>query len=616
MSSPSVIRGSGLSQDHVRKIAGRYGLEVLPDGAPPIAGIGIITLIGEVSNETLNAAFGNRANACYEMSGDEDNDFGSWLNHVSAAPGFLSISLSTASAYGADLTQVFCSALSRRLEPSDTNWSDLELAVQEALSNAILHGNLEVDGFLRASAEEFTLYSQTISSRLGDPVYAMRRIELSARWTDDEISISIRDQGPGYKDPPVLESSKNNRGLELIGQLSASVEVLDNGRHIIMKFSRNPQTSTADEPPSMNTADGDDSLSLSNGRVLVIEDNLRSRKLIGTFLNAVGITQVEYAEDGIQGLSKVSSFSPDLILLDLMMPNMDGIEFLQHLRADPIHHALPVLVQSALDSTAHRSRAYEVGATDMLSKPINGAELLARVRVHLENRMMARRLDDFETRYDKARQMQEALLPSPSVLEEIERILNIKIDSYFETSTKLGGDFWGVKAHDDGKASIYIVDFAGHGVSAAVNTFRLHTLMEEIPPPPKDPAAYLAILNKHLHRLLPAEQFATMFYGVIDPAVGRLDYATAATPAPLLHLNAGSAPLPLDTKGLPLGMVQTASYLNYSADFPPGASLFLYSDALNETVGTDGQALEEEGVVALFGESLTPVRYWPPIRWR
>jgi len=604
MPSPPVIRGSGLPQDRVRKIAERYGLTALPDDTLPEDEVHAVTLIGEVSSDLLEAAFRDGASAYFEISSDEDDGFGTWFGATPAAPDSLAVSLSTASAYAIDLTHAFSTTLSRRLGPSDTNWDDLELAVQEALSNAILHGNLEVDGFLRASAEEFAVYSQTILSRLADPTYATRRIELGAHWADEEISISIRDQGPGYKEPPMLESSKNNRGLELIGQLSASVEVLDNGRHIIMKFSRIPEIPVEDEPSIMSVPDDRDGLSISNGKVLVIEDNFRSRKLIGTFLNAVGITQVEYAEDGIQGLSKVSSFGPDLILLDLMMPNMDGIEFLQHLRADPIHRVLPVLVQSALDSTSHRNRAYEVGATDMLTKPINGAELLARVRVHLENRMMARRLEDFETRYDKARQMQEALLPSSSTLQEIEQTHKIQIDAYFETSTKLGGDFWGVKAHENGKASIYMVDFAGHGVSAAVNTFRLHTLMGELPPPPEDPAAYLAILNKHLHRLLPAEQFATMFYGVIDPAVGRLDYATAATPAPLLHLAPGQAPRPLDTKGLPLGMVQTASYRSYNAEFPPGASLFLYSDALNETVGTDGRALEEEGVLALLDECL------------
>lgn len=605
MSSPLVICGSGLSPDRAQKIAEHHNLKILADGVAPNAKTNsdAISLLGVVTQDSLNAALRAPARACYEVSGYDEGDFATWLNVSSAPSTILSISLSTASAYAIDLTLAFCTALSDRVVIPETHRGDMELALQEALSNAILHGNLEVDGFLRASAEDFAVYTQTIQDRLTNLPYGARRIELAADWTDDEITISLHDQGPGYKEPPMLETSKNNRGLELIGQLAASVEVLDNGRHIVMKFARHSEAPAA--PPSVQVPNETGGFSITDGRVLVVEDNLRSRKLIGTFLDAVGITRVEYAGDGIEGLSKVSSFGPDLILLDLMMPKMDGIEFLQHLRADPIHRALPVLVQSALDSSDQRSRAYEAGATDMLSKPINGAELLARVRVHLENRMMARRLEDYETRFDKARQMQEALLPPPSVLQDLERTFNLKIDAYFETSAKLGGDFWGVKAHDNGKVSVFTVDFAGHGVSAAVNTFRLHTLMDDISPPDEDPAAYLAVLNAHLHRLLPPEQFATMFYGVIDPARNRMEYATAATPAPLLCRSMSNAPYPLDTKGLPLGMVPSATYINYHTDFPPGASLFLYSDALNETTGTDGRALEEEGVLTLLNESLT-----------
>ncbi len=342
-------------------------------------------------------------------------------------------------------------------------------------------------------------------------------------------------------------------------------------------------------------------------KVLVVDDSASFRKIIGAFLRSAGIVTLEFADNGRDGLEKVASFEPDLVILDIMMPEMDGFEVCRRLRADPKHHRLPVLVQTALEDPAERTAVFQAGASDLITKPIHGPELIARVRVQLENRLLIGSLEDYrhrvETELNLARKMQEALLPDLSGAAEIGQCAGLLVDSHFRPSAEIGGDMWTIRNLGDGKIAVSTVDFSGHGVSAALNTFRLHTLMHQSLPHEDEPAAYLGLLNEQLVDLLPTHQFATMFYGVIDTRAGHLTYAGAGAPSPIL--SSADGPVALNASGLPLGITRAATYKNRSADFPEGAFLLLYSDALVETADHDGKTLETEDLLSWVSDALT-----------
>ncbi|MCW8914805.1 MAG: response regulator, partial [Magnetovibrio sp.] len=176
----------------------------------------------------------------------------------------------------------------------------------------------------------------------------------------------------------------------------------------------------------MNTSDDSQDTELekfiSEARVLIVDDNERNRMLISAFLKAANINNQEFACDGVDGLDKVDEFNPDLIILDIMMPNMDGIEFMHHLRNSADQATTPILVQTALSSPDECNRIYASGASDMVSKPINAAEMITRVRTHLQLRHLANVYQNqmrIETELNAARRMQEALLPPSSLLDEV-----------------------------------------------------------------------------------------------------------------------------------------------------------------------------------------------------
>ncbi len=196
-----------------------------------------------------------------------------------------------------------------------------------------------------------------------------------------------------------------------------------------------------------------------------------------------------------------------------------------------------------------------------------------------------------------ARETQTVLLPDMATVQSLHETHGIHVDSRFQPSSELGGDFWGLRSLDPMHAAILMVDFSGHGINAALNTFRLHALLESEKEFSGDPASFLEHLNKRLAPLLPPGQYATMFYGIMDLSRDLLVYASAATPSPLLFLPGKEQPLVGDGKGYPLGMFEESSYENRELPFPQGSSLLLYSDAITEGKTRDGDRLEERGVI-------------------
>ncbi len=352
-------------------------------------------------------------------------------------------------------------------------------------------------------------------------------------------------------------------------------------------------------------------------RILVIDDDELIRSFISLFLDRAGFKNVEFAENGAEGLEKVESFNPDIVLLDVQMPEMDGFEVLRRLRADPRYSDLPIFMETALDSLEDRNRALAEGATNLINKPIDGDVLITGIRLQLENRMLMGQLKAYRHRLDQelssAQAMQHELMPSRAATDEIESRYGVSLQSHYRTSSELGGDFWGFCPLDDDHFSIFNVDFSGHGVSAAINTFRLHTLMKERKVKKcSAPSEHMAELNRHLASLMPIGQFATMFLGIVDISANKLIYSGAAAPSPILMTPETEEPALLDASGLPLGISESASYIDKVVDFPVGAALFLFSDALFETPDKDGDILQLSGVPGLVKDSLKePARVSP-----
>lgn len=349
-------------------------------------------------------------------------------------------------------------------------------------------------------------------------------------------------------------------------------------------------------------------VNLGEARILVVEDNEMNRLFACAVLESMGLTQVECAVNGRDGLDKVESFAPDLVLLDLMMPIMNGEAFLKALRAEPRHRHLPVIVLSAVMDQHTRNTLFAGGANDYIGKPIDRLELVARVEVHLRSHLaladLRRYRDRLAVDLRTARSMQNALLPGLDQLIGARDRYGLTINAVFNPSTELGGDLWGLVPVDEHRLAIYTVDFSGHGVAASINTFRLHLLLQDMDAQMAYPEAVLEKVNVNLKQLLPRGQFATMTLAVIDLSARTLSLVNAGGPAPIL-VEPGGVPRLVGGAGLPLGISLMARYEPIVIPFPPGSQLSLYSDALIDAPDTGGKPLGEEWVVDIVGRVLS-----------
>ncbi|MBO5997847.1 MAG: response regulator, partial [Alphaproteobacteria bacterium] len=430
--------------------------------------------------------------------------------------------------YNCDVSRIFVEALNHRLGLTSDRSAGIHLALHEAIVNGLIHGNLDIGSEYRQSARLFMEYGKILSERLKDPAYARKSLLISANWDATKLRIKIRDEGAGYviRDNFANRSmaairNKTGRGLLFIAGIADSCTIDDFGREINLTFglkedytqAENVYIEDKEEPEDDNVQKNSvySRPSVAGCRVLIIEDNLSNQTMLYRLLNVIGITMIECATDGIEGLRKVDTFKPDLIILDITMPRMNGYEVLHNLKSSPATQDIPVLIETASDTREARDKTFRTGATDFITKPINPLEFFSRIKVHLENRMLIKHLEkqlnQLNDELVSAQRMQRTLLPTDTMLQNIADRYGIHFAHHFEPSSHLGGDFWEVIPLSDTKLAVYICDFSGHGVSAALNTFRLHALITQMDNINIEiPASAMTMMNTQLLTLLPRGQ--------------------------------------------------------------------------------------------------------------
>ncbi len=327
---------------------------------------------------------------------------------------------------------------------------------------------------------------------------------------------------------------------------------------------------------------------MKSSKILIIDDSEFSREIVAQILRSHGMENILLANDGQQGLDILKREKPDLVITDLIMPVMDGYEFCRQVRSSKEFADLVIIVMTAIEEPEKRALCFRDGASDLLVKPINSEELIARVNAHLERQIMLIKMRSYNNRVEEeleaARQMQLHIIPSANHIANIEKQFSLNIGHYFAASTELSGDLWGILPLEANKFSVYMVDFTGHGLIASMNTFRMHSLMRGLEKKHKTPGKYLSHLNNELCHILQTGQFATMFYGIFDLENNSIDYASAASPSPIIFSD--QKMIFLDGSGLPLGVCLNEDYPTRTVNFNPQDIFFAYSDALIEK--TDG----------------------------
>jgi sigma-B regulation protein RsbU (phosphoserine phosphatase) len=341
--------------------------------------------------------------------------------------------------------------------------------------------------------------------------------------------------------------------------------------------------------------------------ILVVDDTPANLQLLTGMLKSRGY-KVRPVPSGKLALAAARRDPPDLILLDINMPEMSGYEVCEALKTDNSLEGVPVIFISALTEPLDKVKAFALGGVDFVTKPFQMEELHARVETHLKLRRLQTELEETNRRLETvnsrmrrdlgaAAKIQETFLP-----REAPQIPGVTFAWLYRPCDELAGDGLNVISLGDGKIALYVLDVSGHGVASALLSVTLSRLLSS----PADASSILmrnrgekgdfmitspAEVGFELNRLFPfdtaTEQFATLVYGILDVASGEFRYISAGHPGPV-HLPCGKSPVILESKGFPIGLCDE-TYHERSIHLGTGDRLYLYSDGISEAMNPANQ---------------------------
>jgi phosphoserine phosphatase RsbU/P len=341
-------------------------------------------------------------------------------------------------------------------------------------------------------------------------------------------------------------------------------------------------------------------------RLLVVDDNEMNRDMLSRRLERQGF-KVELAENGLQALESVSAKPFDLILLDIMMPVMNGYDLLERLKADPALCHIPVIMITAVDDTDSIARCIEMGAEDHLPKPFNPAILRARI----DSALAKKRLRDQEQVYARSlerelsigRQIQASFLP-----EKLPQVPGWELAARFQPARQVAGDFYDAFELPDGRLGLVVADVCDKGVGAALFMALFRTLVRVLAAQNCSQAepdgvilSTVASINDYIAQTHSrANMFATLFFGVLSPASGELRYVNAGHDSPIV-VDPGGGLQRLAPTGPAVGLSAGLAFQAASTVLGPDALLVAFTDGVTDACAADGQMFGEARLLGLLG---------------
>jgi serine phosphatase RsbU (regulator of sigma subunit) len=320
--------------------------------------------------------------------------------------------------------------------------------------------------------------------------------------------------------------------------------------------------------------------------ILIVDDTPINLGVISGALKDTYKTKV--ATNGEKALAIASSEDkPDLILLDVMMPVMDGYEVCRRLKANSATQSIPVIFLTGQTGTEDETRGFEVGAVDYIHKPFSEAVVKARVHTHLMLReaheQIARQLVEINLELEMARQIQLSILPS-----DTPKIPGLDIVARYLPMTSVAGDFYDFIILDDKRVGILVADVSGHGLPSALIASMLQVALTAQVAHASEPERVLSGLNQALCGKF-ERNFVTAAYVFVDMERKLMTYAGAGHPPLLFSRKSTGKVSAVSENGLFLGMFPEATYSSLELPVQAEDRVVLYTDGIPETTNPSEQ---------------------------
>jgi signal transduction histidine kinase/serine phosphatase RsbU (regulator of sigma subunit) len=310
-------------------------------------------------------------------------------------------------------------------------------------------------------------------------------------------------------------------------------------------------------------------------KVLIVEDNNDMRNFLKSLL--LRYYDIYEATDGNDGLKKLAEINPDIVLTDVMMPNLNGYDMTRIIKET--NKFIPVIMLTAKADIMHKIEGLEFGADDYVTKPFNSKELLTRMRnllkIYEYERTLAERNMRIESDLEIARQLQQKLLP-----KVIPQLTGYKAHIIYIPMDKIGGDFYDL-AEDNGMLEIFIADVSGHGISGAflatITKMALKNIKDK-----SDPSKVLLGINEVIYNSTVMDRYVTAFFCVIDVKSNILKYSNAGHILPLIYRSEADEFIELRANAMPLGLYDDFKIEMLEVKLNKNDRIILFTDGVIE----------------------------------
>lgn len=328
--------------------------------------------------------------------------------------------------------------------------------------------------------------------------------------------------------------------------------------------------------------------------ILVVDDTPANLRLLAQMLSEQGYS-VRAVTSGARALESLRITPPNLILLDIRMPEMDGYEVCERIKGDPQTFDIPVIFISALNEIEDKVKGFNLGGVDYITKPFQFEEVLARVETHLSLRRLQKQLQEANKRFERelelAGNLQSSFFPeNPPDIPGWELAVTLR------PANETSGDFYDVYTLPNGMLGILVADVVDKGAAAALYMALSWTLIRTYAAEyPNEPDRVLSAVNQRIISDTDSSRFVTVFYGVLDPTSGGFHYCNAGHNPPYLIRNGDGKGMERLTKtGILLGMFDDEVWEKVAVQFEPGDVLVLFTDGVTEAQNANGEFFGRE----------------------
>lgn len=319
--------------------------------------------------------------------------------------------------------------------------------------------------------------------------------------------------------------------------------------------------------------------------VLVVDDEAFNVDYLFQELEDFGVTTIS-AKDGIEALEQVGRHSPDLVLLDIMMPKMDGFAVLAKMKSEETFRDIPIIIISANSDMQHVLKGIAMGAEDYLPKPFDPLLLRARVNASLEKKrfrnLEKEYLKGLERELEIGRQIQAGFLP-----KEIVSPQGWEISAFFRAAREVAGDFYDVFLLEDDRLALIVGDVTDKGVGAALYMALYRSLLRAylstsgfVKNGTKNGLSEAAsFVNNYICRVHHSVMYLTAFMAILDPWSGKLAFVSAGHDFPLVVRRNGDIQ-ELKPTGPAIGILEDRVFGLGEIQLELGDTLLVYTDGL------------------------------------